>query len=190
LSRFLIHPGYLARATIWVDVVDPRARTPDAFQIGGQLGISTGWDNLLKSDAVMDYVVHKNKLYLGWENAVDSAAFEGFDLQDRFRLGLYTLKVDSAAQHYSLMGEDGALVESGTVGDSVGRSLGWRWAPPVSTLPKGHVIAFSVSAPHETGLSLATAVAVRSDADGNFMRLELKDPDPEFAATVNAVSDS
>lgn len=190
LSRFLIKPGYLARATIWVDVVDPRARTPDAFQIGGQLGISTGWDNLLKSDAVMDYVVHKNKLYLGWENADDSAAFEGFALQDRFRLGLYTLKVDSAAQHYSLMGEDGKLVESGTVGDSVGRSLGWRWAPPVSTLPKGHVIAFSVSAPHETGLALAAALAVRSDADGNFMRLELKDPDPEYAAaTVNAIAD-
>jgi capsular exopolysaccharide synthesis family protein len=190
LSRFLIKPGYLARATIWVDVVDPRARTPDAFQIGGQLGISTGWDNLLKSDAVMDYVVHRNKLYLGWENADDSAAFEGFALQDRFRLGLYTLKVDSAAQHYSLMGEDGKLVESGTVGDSVGRSLGWRWAPPVSTLPKGHVIAFSVSAPHETGLALAAALAVRSDADGNFMRLELKDPDPEYAATtVNAIAE-
>ncbi len=190
LSRFLIKPGYLARATIWVDVVDPRARTPEAFQLGGQLGISTGWDNLLTSDQVMDYVVHENKLYLGWENAGDSTAFERFDLQDRFRIGIYTLKVDSAGQHYVLTGEDGTLVDSGVVGDSVGRSLGWRWAPPASSLSKGQVIAFSVTAPHETGLSLASALAVRSDADGNFMRLELKDPDPEFAAaTVNAVAE-
>jgi capsular exopolysaccharide synthesis family protein len=190
LSRFLIKPGYLARATIWVDVVDPRARTPEAFQLGGQLGISTGWDNLLTSDQVMDYVVHENQLYLGWENAGDSAAFQGFDLQDRFRIGIYTLKVDSTGQHYSLIGEDGKLVDSGAVGDSVGRSLGWRWTPSARSLPKGHVIAFSVTAPHETGLSLASALAVRSDADGNFMRLELKDPDPEFAATtVNAIAE-
>jgi capsular exopolysaccharide synthesis family protein len=190
LSRFLIKPGYLARATIWVDVVDPNARTPQAFQIGGQLQISTGWDNLLTSDQVMDYVVHENQLYLGWESAGDSTAFEKFDLQDRFRIGIYTLKVDSTGQHYSLTGEDGTLVESGAVGDSVGRSLGWRWAPPASALPKGHEIAFSVTAPHETGLSLASALAVRSDADGNFMRLELKDPDPEFAAaTVNAIAE-
>lgn len=190
LSRFLIKPGYLARATIWVDVMDPSVRTPQAFQLGGQLQISTGWDNLLTSDAVMDYVVRQHKLYLGWENADDSAAFDRFDLDDRFRIGTYTLKVDSTGSRYSLAGEDGTVVESGAVGDSLGRSLGWRWAPPASALPKGHVMAFSVAAPHETGLSLAAELAVRSDADGNFMRLELKDPDPDFAAmTVNAIAE-
>lgn len=190
LSRFLIKPGYLARATIWVDVQDPSVRTPQAFQLGGQLQISTGWDNLLTSDAVMDYVVRQNKLYLGWENAKDSAAFDRFDLEERFRVGTYTLKVDSTGRQYTMTGEDGTTVESGAVGDSIGRSLGWRWHPPVSALPKGHVMAFSVAAPHETGLTLATTMAVRSDADGNFMRLELKDPDPEFAAmTVNAVAE-
>lgn len=190
LSRFLIKPGYLARATIWVDVMDPSVRTPSAFQMGGQLQISTGWDNLLTSDAVMDYVARQYKLYLGWENAEDSAAFDRFDLEERFRIGTYTLNVDSAGKRYSLAGEDGAVVESGAVGDSIGRTLGWRWAPPVKALPKGHVMAFSVAAPHETGLALSTALAVRSDADGNFMRLELKDPDPEFAAmTVNAIAE-
>ena len=190
LSRFLIKPGYLARATIWVDVVDPHARTPEAFQLGGQLQLTSGWNNLLTSDAVMDYVVRQNKLYLGWENATDSAAFDRFDLEERFRIGTYTLKADSTGKRYSLNGEDGTLVESGALGDSIGRSLGWRWSPPVSALPKGHVMAFSVAAPHETGLTLSTTLAVRSDADGNFMRLELKDPDPEFAtSTVNAIAE-
>jgi capsular exopolysaccharide synthesis family protein len=190
LSRFLIKPGYLARATIWVDVVDPHARTPEAFQLGGQLQLTSGWNNLLTSDAVMDYVVRQNKLYLGWENATDSTAFDRFDLEERFRIGTYTLKVDSTGKRYGLTGEDGTLVESGAVGDSIGRSLGWRWSPSASALPKGHVMAFSVAAPHETGLTLSTTLAVRSDADGNFMRLELKDPDPEFAtSTVNAIAD-
>jgi capsular exopolysaccharide synthesis family protein len=57
-------------------------------------------------------------------------------------------------------------------------------------LPAGHTIAFIVTPPHETALSLSSALAVRTDEDGNFMRLELRDPDPEFAAaTVNAVAE-
>jgi capsular exopolysaccharide synthesis family protein len=57
-------------------------------------------------------------------------------------------------------------------------------------LPAGHTIPFIVTPPHETALSLSSALAVRTDEDGNFMRLELRDPDPEFAAaTVNAVAE-
>ena len=186
----LIKPGYLARATIWVDVVDPRSRGTGSFTLGGQLPISTGWTDLLSSDAVMDWVVREHRLYLGWEAEEDSAAFAQFDLRERFRIGSYTLRVDATGQNYSLVGEDGQPVETGAVGDSVGRSLGWVWVPPKSTLPAGHVIAFIVTPPHETALSLSSALAVRSDEDGNFMRLELRDPDPVFAAaTVNAVAE-
>ena len=186
----LIKPGYLARATIWVDVVDPRSRGSGSFTLGGQLPISTGWSDLLASDAVMDWVVREHRLYLGWDAEEDSAAFAQFDLRDRFRIGSYTLKVDAGGQNYSLIGEDGQSVETGTVGDSVGRSLGWVWVPPKASLPAGHVIAFIVTPPHETALSLSSALSVRTDQDGNFMRLELRDPDPEFAAaTVNAVAE-
>ncbi len=186
----LFKPGYLARATIWVDVVDPRSRGSGSFTLGGQLPISTGWTDLLSSDAVMDWVVREHRLYLGWDAEEDSAAFAEFDLRERFRIGSYTLQVDAAGQNYSLKGEDGQSVETGAVGDSVGRSLGWVWMPPTAALPAGHVIAFIVTPPHETALSLSSAIAVRSDQDGNFMRLELRDPDPVFAAaTVNAVAE-
>ena len=186
----LIKPGYLARATIWVDVVDPRSRGSGSFTLGGQLPISTGWSDLLASDAVMDWVVREHRLYLGWDAEEDSTAFAQFDLRDRFRIGSYTLKVDAAGQNYSLIGEDGQSVETGTVGDSVGRSLGWMWVPPKASLPAGHVMAFIVTPPHETALSLSSALSVRTDQDGNFMRLELRDPDPEFAAaTVNAIAE-
>ncbi len=186
----LIKPGYLARATIWVDVVDPRSRVSSSFTLGGNLPISTGWADLLQSDAVMDWVVRENRLYLGWEAEQDSLAFEEFDLRERFRIGSYTLRVDAAGQSYSLVGEDGQAVETGAVGDSVGRSLGWQWVPPKAAMPAGHTIAFIVTPPHETALSLSSALSVRTDEDGNFMRLELRDPDPEFAAaTVNAVAE-
>jgi capsular exopolysaccharide synthesis family protein len=186
----LFKPGYLARATIWVDVVDPRSRGSGSFTLGGQLPISTGWTDLLASDAVMDWVVREHRLYLGWDAEEDSAAFAEFDLRDRFRIGSYTLQVDAAGQNYSLIGEDGQSVETGAVGDSVGRSLGWVWVPSRAALPAGHVIGFIVTPPHETALSLTSALSVRTDQDGNFMRLELRDPDPEFAAaTVNAVAE-
>ncbi len=186
----LIKPGYLARATIWVDVVDPRSRVSSSFTLGGNLPISTGWADLLQSDAVMDWVVRENRLYLGWEAEQDSLAFEEFALRERFRIGSYTLRVDAAGQSYSLVGEDGQAVETGAVGDSVGRSLGWLWVPPKAAMPAGHTIAFIVTPPHETALSLSSALSVRTDEDGNFMRLELRDPDPEFAAaTVNAVAE-
>jgi capsular exopolysaccharide synthesis family protein len=190
LSKFLIKPGYLARARIWVDVQDPSSRQPQSFVVSPNLSISTGWNDLLMSDAVMDWVVRENHLYLGWEAAADSTVFAAFTLQDRFRIGTYALKVDSAGQRYTLAGEDGSTVETGAVGDSIGRSLGWVWAPPAAALPKGHLINFSVASPHETGLSIGAALSVREDENGNFMLLELKDEDPEFAAgTLNAIAE-
>jgi capsular exopolysaccharide synthesis family protein len=57
-----------------------------------------------------------------------------------------------------------------------------------ATLSKGRVVNFSVAPPHETALSLAASLSVRTDEDGNFMRLDLKDPNPEYAAsTLNAI---
>jgi hypothetical protein len=123
----LIKPSYLARATIWVDVVDPRSRGAGSFTLGGQLPVSTVGTDLLESDAVMDWVVREHRLYLGWDAEEDSAAFAQFDLRERFRIGKYTLQVDDAGQNYSLVGEDGQPIETGAVGDSVGRSLGWVW---------------------------------------------------------------
>jgi capsular exopolysaccharide synthesis family protein len=190
VSKFLFKPGYLARAKIWVDVQNPAARNPQSFTISPNLSISTGWRDLLYSDAVMDWVVRQRHLYLWWENDADSTLFAAFDIQDRFLPGTYSLKVDSAAKKYTLVGEEGSTVETGAVGDSIGRRLGWMWAPAVSALTKGRVIPFGVSSPHETALNIANVLTVREDENGNFMTLDLKEPDPEFAAgTLNAIVD-
>ena len=187
LSKFLFKPMYDARATIWVDVVQPGSHTTGGFNDPSQLPISTGWTDLLTSDAVMDSVVREHRLYLDWEQARDSVLFgTSFDVPTtgRFRAGMYTLKVDSTGTHYTLVDSDGSKVETGLVGDSVGRTQGWLWRPAKEGLTKGHVVNFNVAPPHETALSLAVALSVRTDEDGNFMRLDLKDQDPEFAAAT------
>lgn len=189
LSRFLFKPGYVARARIWVDVAQPNSRASQPFTVSPAMGITTGWDDLLYSDAVMDWVVRQRHLYLGY-GATDSTGFAGFDIKERFVPGTYTLKVDSLGKKYTLLRDDGSSVETGAVSDSVGRSLGWLWAPGASFLSKGRVIPFDVTSPHETALSIAAALTVRRDENGNFMTLDLKDPDPEFAAaTLNAIAE-
>jgi polysaccharide biosynthesis transport protein len=191
LSKFLFKPMYDARATVWVDVVQPGSHSTGGFSDPSQLPISTGWTDLLTSDVVMDWVVRENRLYLAWEQAGDSALFgRNFDIPNtgRFRAGMYTLKVDSADSHYTLIDSDGNKAETGLVGDSIGRTQGWLWHPPQEALPRGHVVNFNVAPPHETALSLAASLSVRTDEDGNFIRLDLKDQNPEFAATtLNAI---
>jgi polysaccharide biosynthesis transport protein len=188
LSRFLFKPMYDARATVWVDVVQPGSHPTGGFSDPSQLPISTGWTDLLTSDVVMDWVVKEHRLYLDWEQAADSSLFDSFGLTERYRVGAYTLKVDSSDIRYTLIDADGTKAESGLVGDSIGRSQGWAWHPAKAALPKGHVVNFSVAPPHETALTLAAALSVRTDEDGNFMRLDLKDPSAEFAAnTLNAI---
>ena len=191
LSKFLFKPGYLARARIWVDIQDRTSRNPQqSITISPALSISTGWKDLLYSDAVMDWVVRQRHIYLWWEHEADSTLFARFDIQDRFLPGIYTLKVDSAGRKFALAGEDGATLETGAVGDSIGRRLGWMWAPPATALSKGRVISFSVASPHETALSIAAGLTVREDENGNFMTLDLKESNPEFAAgTLNAIID-
>jgi len=191
LSKFLFKPQYDARATVWVDVVQPGSHPTGGFNDPSQLPISTGWTDLLTSDVVMDWVVKEHRLYLDWETPADSVLFSGeqFSLKpDRYRVGAYTLKIDSVGTHYTLVDADGNKAEAGQVGDSIGRNQGWLWRPDKAGLPKGHVVNFSVAPPHETALSLATALSVRTDEDGNFIRLDLKDPSAEYAAsTLNAI---
>ncbi len=191
LSRFLYNPLYDGRARGWVDVVKRGSHPPGGLNDPGQLPISTGWTDLLTSEVVMDWVVRENRLYLEWEQARDSALFgKNFDIPNtgRFRAGAYTLKVDSTGAHYTLIDSDGNKAETGVVGDSIGRTQGWLWRPAKDGLPKGHVVNFNVAPPHETALSLAAALSVRTDEDGNFIRLDLKDPDGEYAArTLNAI---
>ena len=87
LAKFLFKPKYDARATVWVDIVQPGSHPTGGFNDPSQLPISTGWTDLLTSDVVMDWVVKEHRLYIDWEVPADSVLFnkDKFDLKaDRF----------------------------------------------------------------------------------------------------------
>ncbi len=186
LTRFL-DPRFAARATIWIEGGDrAEERGPLAAD---ELLAPAGWIELVTSNAVLDSVVRDLRLYLLPRTRSDSAAFPAVRAGTLVRPGAYRLAVEADGVRYRLTDTDDALMERGTVGDSIGRALGLAWVPPAELLPPGRTVAFDLAAPYDVALQLGRALKVRLDPAGSFLRITLKGSDaPLTAATVNAVA--
>lgn len=186
-SRFL-PPRYLAQATIWIQTSESRGGGADRGPIGAnQLLAASAWGDLLKSYVVLDEVVRERRLYLQ-AHPRDLPALASFAVGDQFRPGRYRLRVDPTGQTFRLGGEQGADLEQGAVGDSVGRALGFRWAPSQAALTSGSDVSFVVTPLRDAAKRLADELRVTIDPSGNFLRVTLTGASgPLAAATVNAV---
>ena len=79
-------------------------------------------------------------------------------------------------------------MDTGTVGDSIGRAVGFRWAPTPSALKPGRSYTFNVITPRDASTALLTKLKPPPSVplNGNFMNVTLVDKDPvEAAATLN-----
>ena len=91
---------------------------------------------------------------------------------------------------YSLETSEGAFVENGTLGDSVGVGVGLRWAPRPGSFPAGAKVDFSVVPPRDASTDLSNRVNTRMDKDGNFIGLSLRGPDAsKITSVLNAIMD-
>jgi len=182
---------YTAVGNLWVQKdpgrqassgdVEP-IRTSGLFQ-------ANAWIELLRSYAVLDSVVIKEKLYLNAPNRYQPA-FSDFDLKDQFFPGDYRMTVGEDGRSYSLETQEGTFVENGTLGDSVGVGLGFRWIPRPGSFPAGAKIDFSLVPPRDASSDLSNRVQTRMDKDGNFIGLSLRGTDPrKIASVLNAVMD-
>lgn len=176
---------YLARAVLWVEVADPRDRTPDPLG-SGLLG-ATGWVDLLRSHVILDEVVRHDRLYLTAAPTAATGVLGTFQVSQSFRPGSYRLSVAKDGNTWTLGTTRGALADRGAVGDSVGTELGFLWAP--KGLRAGATIEFTVTSYYEAARRLAKELRVVTELGGNFIRIELKGEDPaHVAAVVNAVA--
>jgi len=178
-TRFL-KPEYAAQAKIWIDVAGRRGpdRGPTPIR-PGQLLDPESWVDLLESYVVLDQVVRDERLFLSPSSLADALALETFRVADQYRPGAYRFSVGRSGQDYALATMDGIEIERGTLGDSVARRLGFQWAPAPGTVAPGRTVEFTLS----EGLD------ARMDPDGNFLRVELRGPNPErITAIVNAVA--
>jgi len=187
----VLRPVYKAQANVWVDVPGRESdRTADSRSgpiRTAALLEADDWIELLRSYIVLDQVVRDLRLYLTVKRPAERAIFSTFNVADDFRPGVYRLKASADGRSYTLSNKDGVELEHGTVGDSVGRSLGFRWQP--SNLPRDHAIEFSLAAPRDAATGLGNALDVHMDINGNFLAVELTGPNPVLIANIlNAVT--
>lgn len=182
----LIPPDFNATTTVWVESGDPARAGPLRTN---ELLDATGWVQLLQTPLVYDPVVHKLRLYIEPDLLRDSMAFTTFDVSERFRTGQYTLELGEGVRQWTLRRRD-TEIERGAVGDSIGRQLGWRWAPTAQQLRGGkRDIEFDLKDPRQVVTELNSNLRATMPEDGSFLKLTLSSKDRyRVAEVVNAIS--
>ncbi|MEZ4588523.1 MAG: hypothetical protein R2909_19255 [Gemmatimonadales bacterium] len=185
-TRF-IDPEYRVSGTIYIEA-NTKSRGGPIQQ--ADLLQDDSWLHLMRSFAVLDPVVRKNRLYLSFPDA-DSSALSDFDLGTRIRVGRYRLRINPSGRHFTLVNQQGFVVDSGAVGDSIGRGEGFLWAPPANVLGRDREIEFTVRSPRDASSDLLNSLRVSIPGkDGVFMNVGLSGTDPEQVTRVlNAVLD-
>lgn len=184
-------PEYTATAQIWIGA-------GGATRGGGaprpqQVLTQSSWELLLRNPRVVEPVVMALRLNVWPWAAQDEPLFTAFELDSVFQPGNYRLTIDTLGQRYTLANDDqpAATPEAGTVGDSIGRTFGFRWFPPASALTPRRVVRFNVTTVRAAAASnigrLRTSLPPE---DGQFLTMTLVGPDPQrLAATLNAWAD-
>jgi len=188
-TRF-IKPEYSAQAKIWIDVEGRHGadRGPTPIR-PSQLLDAESWVDLLRSYVVLDQVVREQRLYVWSASPADTQVIARLAVADQYQPGGYRFTVDRSGQGYTLATADGIELERGTFGDSVGKRYGLRWAPDAGSVPLGRTVEFTLTTLRDAATALADGLDSHMDLDGNFLRIELRGPDPvRITATVNAVA--
>src|SRR5256886_338586 len=187
-TRF-VKPDYSAQTKIWIDVQGRgQERGPTPIR-SAQLLDAESWVDLLLSYVVLDQVVREQRLFVEPGTPADAQAVEKLSVADQYQPGAYRFTVDHSGQGYTLATADGVELERGTLGDSVGTRYGLRWGPGASTGAPGRGVEFTLTTLRDGATSLADGIDARMDLDGNFLRVELRGPNPvRITAIVNAVA--
>jgi capsular exopolysaccharide synthesis family protein len=180
---------YRAQAVVWVDALDRRSRDQAAIRAGQLLGLgSSAWVQLLRSATVLQDVVEERRSYLRASPKHDDI-LTAFRATPDARPGRYRLVVSRDSNTYTLSNDDDVVLESGTIGDSIGRGLGFLWAPAADAVTARRTVEFAIISRANAVASLGERIQAQADSDGTFLRIRLRGSSPgELAGTVNAVA--
>ena len=184
LATRFIKPNYEVQAKIWIET--PNRGKMGPIQ-GDELLGSRAWVELLTTYAVLDPVVQQQKLYLHYDEPKDSTLFRDFDLGTRFLPGQFELGISKDGRGYTLKQRNGMYNETGSLADSVGRQVGFRWAPRPERSQWGRDVRFDVVTPREASGQLIDNLS-KSLKEESFLALTLKGGDAKKAeATLNGL---
>lgn len=185
-----IEPEYEVRATILLEQgtgVGDGSNNRGPIQ-AAELLQASGWQDLLRSFAIADPVVNSLALFVEPSAAGDSTLFRSFRVDAegrRLRPGEYVLNI--AGAKYTLTTKAGLEVEQGSVGDSIGTSIGFMWQPSRQAFAGREKIGFSVQTPREASIALIKRLGMTLADGSSFLFLSLRGNDAQrTAATLNA----
>lgn len=186
-TRFLT-PEYVVDATILLEQgtsVSGGANNRGPIQ-GDQFLQSSGWLDLLSSYAIADPVVISLGLFVTPKSDADSTLFRAFRVdQVSLRPGEYKLAI--ANGRYTLSLKPGLEVETGVLGDSIGRASGFQWQPSATDFGRRTEVAFTVQTPREASRELIGRMSKKLNPGSAFLTVGLRGPNAQrTAATLNA----
>jgi capsular exopolysaccharide synthesis family protein len=75
-------------------------------------------------------------------------------------------------------------IDRQAIGDSIGRRVGFRWAPKAESLPQDGTINFNIVNPRDVSVALRDGVTTVLPERSNFLRVSLTGTQPERLATI------
>ncbi|HEY2376743.1 MAG TPA: polysaccharide biosynthesis tyrosine autokinase [Gemmatimonadaceae bacterium] len=181
-SRF-IKPTYVVHSTIWI-TPDSRQNDRAAPIRGDEVMHAAAWPELLTSFAILEKVARRLTLYVTPSSAPDSAVFWDFRTREKFTPGEYVLKVNPTGRVYTLSFAKGPRVETGVVGDSVGRPVGFLWAPSAAALSRGRTVRFTLVTPRTAALAMRTNLTSSLPEGSNLLRVALTGTSPQHLTAI------
>ncbi|HEU4564549.1 MAG TPA: polysaccharide biosynthesis tyrosine autokinase [Gemmatimonadaceae bacterium] len=188
ITRFL-EPQYTASASLWLGTgnrVNASGPVPaDPMQA------NQNWVGMLTSRRVLANIVARRKLFLRAES-VDSSLFDSMEATSDVKRGTYELRTDASGARYTLLrmparekGEP-KVVESGLVGDSIGRAIGLKWQPQPGQLAASTNLRFSLLPPAVAAGQLLQNLNTRIIQNSSILQVTLTGTDrARLAPTLN-----
>jgi capsular exopolysaccharide synthesis family protein len=191
---------------------------PDRYRVGVTLSLydrgenainapqmlsSRQWEELLRTDAVLEPVVIARKLYIRGPRTQGfsqpplegpwgpyAGAFDSFEWGPRTRAGRYRFEVSGNGRSWTLTNQQTGQVDRGNIGQNVGTAFGFLWAPDLPSL-SGQTLEFDVLTPNEVARALYSQLNTEMQPMGaRFMRIFLEGQSSEgIARTLNTVAD-
>jgi succinoglycan biosynthesis transport protein ExoP len=182
IATQFIKPLYAVRAKVWI-AEGPDPKGPIRAQ---ELLTESAWRELLTSYAILEPVAADVRLFVAPRNAADSAMFRAFDVTSDLRPGAYTLTIDEKGRYALSLRQlrNQVEVERGAVGDSIGRTVGFRWAPAVADIGARRKVTFEVMTPREAAVALGQRLVVELPEKSNFMNISLTGEQPAQLSTA------
>jgi tyrosine-protein kinase Etk/Wzc len=190
----LVSPKYTVQGSI---IIRRSAQGTGPISAPGLINDPSSWVDLTRSFIILDQVVQRLGLYVRAADAADSLLVKDLKPTALLRPGAYELRIDGTGTRFELIrpapraGDQAVTVETGAVGDSIGRTVGFLWQPEPGRFRPGTATGFTVVTPRDAAVQLYSELVVLPvGPNSNLMRLQMTGQEPVLlAAKMNTLLD-